>query len=72
MTEIEKIINHIATPMSSLFEIRKNIHNTRHFEILSNENSKLWSRNYMQKTLFLENLRPEYKLANSSNIFKRK
>ena len=37
MTEKPKIINHTAPPiMSSLFEIRENTHNTRHFHNLSN------------------------------------
>ena len=41
MTEINKIKNHIALPtMSSLFEIRKNTHNMRHFQVLSNESSR--------------------------------
>lgn len=26
--------------MSPLFEIHENVHNTRHFEVLSNENSR--------------------------------
>ena len=49
MTEIYKIINHIAHPiMSSLFEIHENTHNTRHFQVLFNESkSKLRRRNYM-------------------------
>ena len=38
MTENYKIKNHIAPPiMSFLFEIRENTHNTRHFQVLSNE-----------------------------------
>ena len=38
MTEIYKIINRIAAPiMSSLFGIRENTHNTRYFQVLSNE-----------------------------------
>ena len=41
MTEIYKIINHIAPPiMSSLFEIRVNTHNTRYFQVLSNESRR--------------------------------
>ena len=37
MTEIYKIINHIAPSiMPSLFEIRENTHNTRYFQVLSN------------------------------------
>ena len=50
MTEIYKIINHLAPLIiSSLFQIRVNTHNTRYFQVLSNErrNSKLWLRNYM-------------------------
>ena len=36
MTEIYKIINHIAPPiMPSLFEIRENTHNTRYFQVFS-------------------------------------
>ena len=39
--EIYKIINHIAPPIiSSLFEIHKNTHNTRYFQVLSNESRK--------------------------------
>ena len=38
MTEIYKIINHIApSRMSSLFETPENTHNTRHFQVPSNE-----------------------------------
>ena len=41
MTEIYKIINHLASPtMSSLFEIRENTHNTRYFQALSNESRR--------------------------------
>ena len=41
MTEIRKIINHIALPvMSSLFEINENTYNTRHFQVLSNESRR--------------------------------
>ena len=77
MTEICKITNHIAPPMmSSLFEIRENAHNTRYFQVLSNESRR--TVNYGLETIcyrapFLwANLPPEYKLANSLNIFKRK
>ena len=77
MTEIYKIINHIAPPiMSSLFEIRENTHNTRYFQVLSNESRR--TINYGLETIcyrapFLwANLPPEYKLANSLNIFKRR
>ena len=38
ITEICKIINHIAPSiMSSLFEIHENTHNTRQFQVLSYE-----------------------------------
>ena len=77
MTEIYEIINQIALPiMSSLFEIRENTHNTRYFQVLSNESSR--TVNYGLQTIcyrapFLwANLPPEYKLTNSLNIFKRK
>ena len=41
MTEIYKIINHIGPPtISSLFEIRKNTHNTRYFQFLSNDSMR--------------------------------
>ena len=61
MTEIYKVINDIALPiMSSLFEIRENIHNTRYFQVLSNESP------------LLANLPPQYKPAKFLNIFKRK
>ena len=77
MTEIYEIINQIALPiMSSLFEIRENTHNTRYFQVLSNESSR--TGNYGLQTIcyrapFLwANLPPEYKLTNSLNIFKRK
>ena len=77
MTEIYKIINHIAPPiMLSLFEIRVNTHNNRYFQVLSNKSSR--TVNYGLETIcyrvpFLcANLPPEYKLANSLNIFKRK
>ena len=77
MTEIYKIINHIALPiMSCVLEIRENTHNTRYFQVLSNESRRTLS--YCLETIcyrapFLwANLLPEYKLANSLNIFKRK
>ena len=39
--EIYKIINHIVPPIiSSLFEIHKNTHNTRYFQVLSNESRR--------------------------------
>ena len=62
--------------MSSLFEICENSHNTRYFQVLSNESSR--TVNYGLQTIcyrapFLwASLPPEYKLANSLNIFKRK
>ena len=77
MTEIYKILNHIAPSiMLSLFEILKNTHNTRYFQVLSNKSRR--TINYGLETIcyrapFLwANLPPEYKLANSLNIFKRK
>ena len=76
MTEIYKIINHIPPPiMSYLFEMRENTHNTRYFQVLSIESRRI---NYGLETIcyrapFLwASLTPEYKLANSLNIFKRK
>ena len=69
--------NHIAPPiMSSLFEIRENTHNTRYFQVLSNESRR--TVNYALETIcyrapFLwANLPPEYKFANSLNILKEK
>ena len=62
--------------MSSLFEIHENTHNTRYFQVLSNESRR--TVNYGLETicyraLFLwVNLPTEYKLANSLNIFKKK
>ena len=78
MTEIYEIINHIAPPavMPSLFEIRENTHNTRCIQVLSNESRR--TINYGIETIcykapFLwSNVPPEYNLANSLNIFKRK
>ena len=77
MTEMYKIINHLAPPiMSSLFEIRENTHSTRYFQVLSNESRR--TINYDLETIcyrapFLwANLLPEYKLATSLNISKRK
>ena len=52
--------------MSSLFEIRKNTHNTRYFQVLSRESRR--TVNYGLKTIFYTapslwaNLPPEYKL----------
>ena len=73
----KETLNDIAPPiMSSLFEIRENTHNTRYFQVLSNESRR--TVNYDLETIcyrapFLwANLPPEYKLANSLNIFKRK
>ena len=77
ITEIYKIINDIAPPIiSSLFEILENTHNTRYFQVLSNESRRIV--NYGLETIryrapFLwANLPPEYKLANSLNVLKRK
>ena len=62
--------------MSSLFEIRENTHNTRCFQVLSNESRR--TVNYGLETIFYRatflwaNLPLEYKLASSLNIFKRK
>ena len=61
--------------MSSLFEMRENTHNMRHFEVLSNESKRTvnYGLETMLQSAFLgTNLRPEYKLANSSNNFKGK
>ena len=75
MTEIYKIINHIASPIiSPLFEIYENTHKTRYFQVLSNESRR--TVNYGLEAIcyrgsFLwANLPPEYKLANSLSIFK--
>ena len=78
MSEIYKKINHTAPPiMPALFQIRRNSNNnTRHFQVLSNKSRG--TVNYgletiCYRTLFLlTNLPPEYKFANSLNIFKRK
>ena len=77
MTEIYKIINHIAPPiMSSLFEIRENTHNKRHFKVFSNESRR--TVNYNLETIcyrapFLwANLPPKYKLANVFKYFQKK
>ena len=78
MNEICKTINHIITPpkVSSLFEIRESTHNTRYFQFLSNESRG--TVNYgleticYRETFLWANLLPEYKLANSLDIFKRK
>ena len=41
MNEIYKIINYIPHPiMSSLSEIRENTHNTRYFQVISNESRR--------------------------------
>ena len=77
MTEIYKILNHIAPPiMSSLFEIGENTHNTRYFQVLSNESRRTVNcglENICNIAPFLwANLPAEHKLANSLNIFKRK
>ena len=77
IAEIYKTINHIVPPiMSSLFKIREDNHNTRYFQVLSNESRR--KINYGLETIcyrapFLwASLPPEYKLENSLNIFKRK
>ena len=76
MTEIYKKI-HTAPPiMPSLFEILRNSHSTRHFQVLSNKSRR--TVNYGLETIcyktpfLLANLPPEYKFANYLNIFKRK
>ena len=62
--------------MSSIFEIHENTHNTRHFQVVPNESRRVV--NYGLETicyrspLLWANLPPEYKIANSLNIFKRK
>ena len=74
MPEIYKIINHIA-PAIMLFEIGENTHTTRYFQALFHESRR--TINYGLETIcyrapfLLENLPPEYKLANSLNVFKR-
>ena len=77
MTEIYKIINHIAPPiMSSLFEIRENTHNKRHFKVFSNESRR--TVNYNLETIcyrapFLWQVyHQNINLQMSLNIFKRK
>ena len=77
MTEIYITKNRTAPPiMPSLFEIRRNSHSRRHFQILSNKSRT--TVNYGLETIcyrtpfLLANLPPEYKFANSLNIFKRK
>ena len=67
MTEIYKIISHIAPPiMSSLFEVRENTDNSRCFQVLSNENRR--TVNYGLETIcyivssLWANLPPQYKL----------
>ena len=77
ITDIYKIINYIAPPIiSSLFEIHENTHNTKHFQALSHESRKTVNNGLetiCYRAPFLwANLSPEYKLANSLNIFKRK
>ena len=58
-----------------LLEIREGTSNTRHFQVFSNETTA--AVNYGLETIrytaafFWENLPPEYKLANSLNIFKK-
>ena len=76
MTEIYKIINHIALPIiSSLFEIGVNTHNTRYFQVFYNESRRTVNYGFetvcYRASFFWANLPPEYKLANFLNIFKR-
>ena len=50
MTEIYEIINQIAPPvmvMSSLFQIHVNPHNTRHFQVFSNESRRVVNYGYI-------------------------
>ena len=62
--------------MPSLFEIRRNSHRTRHFQVLSNKSRR--TANYDLETIsyktpfLLANLPAEYKFANYLNMFKRK
>ena len=77
MNEIYKLINHIAPPiMSSLFEIRENTHNKRHFKVFSNESRR--TVNYNLETIcyrapFLWQVyHQNINLQMSLNIFKRK
>ena len=62
--------------MPSLFEIRRNSHSTRPFQVFPNKSRR--TVNYGLETIcyrtpfVLANLPPEYKFANSLNIFKRK
>ena len=62
--------------MPSLFEIRRNSHSMRHFQVLSNRSRR--TVNYALETVcyrtpfLFANLLPEYKFVNSLNIFKRK
>ena len=62
--------------MPFLFEIRRNSHSTRHFQVLSNKSRT--TVNYGLETIcyrtsfLLANLPPEHKFANSLYIFKRK
>ena len=77
MTEIHKIINHIAPPiMLSLVGIRENTHKTIYFRVLSNESRRTVNHGVetiCYRTHFLwANIPPEYKLANSLDIFKIK
>ena len=69
MTEIYKIINHIAPPiMLSLFETLEKTHKTRHFQVLSNENRRTVNYGLVticyKATFLWANLPSEYKLAN--------
>ena len=62
--------------MSSLLEIRENTHNTRYFQVLSNESRRTVNRGLetiCYRAPFLwANLPPEYKLANSFKYFQKK
>ena len=76
MTETYKTNHTASSLMPSLFEIRRNSHSKRHFQVLSNKSRR--AVNYGLETIcyetpfLLANLPPEYKFANYLNIFKRK
>ena len=77
MTEIHKIINHIAPPiMLSLVGIRENTHKTIYFRVLSNESRRTVNHGVeticYRKHFLWANTPPKYKLANSLDIFKIK
>ena len=77
MTEIYKILNGIAPPITnSLFTFHLNQHNLRHFQELSTEkrnivNYGLETVTYRAPILWAK-LSPEYKLAGSLTTFKSK